>query len=260
MNRTVSKRVFWLCFFGFTSVTPSITFTQETDSTKGEVYSTVTDPVQNRLFWMSTGRVSEPYRFSLGTFELFVLQAGYTPTKYFQLNLSGTFRYWSVGTKLQLLESVGNFRGLAIGADFGFSPKSADMFITRDNIQVYTLSASFGTDNFQQHISVMQTYQSLRIRDHNSYPSYISLGLSYQPEQRTKWKTKLMAEGWIFNNNIEKQLEVGGIVAGLRSFGGNFVWEIAFFWGPTLSFGGQTSSQPRHRLYPLPYISFMWFI
>ena len=260
MKRTLAIRILWLCYLGFILLNTSIVYTQGTDSTKGEMYSTVTDPAQNRLFWMSTGRVSEPYRFSVGTFELFVLQAGYTPTKFFQLNLSGTFGYWSVGTKLQLLESARYFRGLAIGADFGFSPKSADLLITRDNIQVYTLSASFGTDNFQQHISVMQTYQPLRIRDHNPYPSYLSFGLSYQSEKATKWKIKFMVEGWIVNNDIKKQLEVGGIVAGLRSFGGNFVWEIALFFGPTLSFGGPTSSQPRLRLYPLPYISFMWFV
>ena len=85
------------------------------------------EPARNRLFTMSTGRTMPTGKLSVADFEILLVQMGYAPMDFFQLNLSylisfsrGSNPYWSIGTKVQVLQPSGVFQGLCLGADFGF--------------------------------------------------------------------------------------------------------------------------------------------
>lgn len=70
-----------------------------------------------------------------------------------------------------------------------------------------------------------------------------------------------MGELWFVNDYYKQKLELGLAMAGVRSFSKSFVWEIAFVFGPRLSFGGHSSSSSnRLQFIPIPYANFMWYI
>lgn len=238
---------------------------QETDSTTIEE---VRDPASNRLFWMSTGRVMASERGSIGFMgapylipwlpQITFVQGGYAPNGFLQFNLTGSPNYFSIGTKFQPIQTTGALLGVSLGADFGFYPQN--FAIASDNqVQALNVAASFGSEQIAAHINVMQVIQ----RNYSStgvIPSYVQLGLSTQLSKGKRIQSKLMAELWFVNEYYKKELQLGLLMVGMRSFSKFFVWEIAFLFGPRLSLGGHSSSSDKLQFIPLPYLSFMWFI
>jgi len=238
MNSSLSKRFFWLCFFGFTSVNPSITFTQETDSTKGELYPTVTDPAQNRLFWMSTGKTMPKGKFSISDFEVFLLQLGYAPTDNFHLNFSylvpfiniSSETYWSFGAKLQLFSPQGYFQGLSIGSDVGFFSK---LFKINENnntphIVTLTTSVSAGNEDLKLHINAIQLFSKWD-KSKQEIPTFLQLGSDLLVLKNSEGGAKIIVETFFTRSN--KGIYLSTIVPGIRFFGkksaGEFAWPIS---------------------------------
>lgn len=225
------------------------------------------DPASNRLFWMSAGRTAAVKRGSVGLlgapylipwfpYATF-LQVGGVPTDFLQLNATGSLGYGSVGAKVQFIPKMGLLLGVAAGADFGFYPQNSAI-LQDDRIQAYNLAVSFGSEEFAAHVNAMQIIQR------NSYaeeliPTYLQLGVSIQLDHNPHQQGKLIAEAWYVNSYSKRQLELGLILAGIRSYGRTFVMEIAFLFGPRLSFGHGSYSN-RLEFFPLPYVSLMWFI
>ena len=241
---------------GLIIVGSAFSFAQKMETTDSLQSLLVADPAQNRLFWMSTGKISAPHRVSIGVFELFVFQGGYSPTDFFQMNGSATFGYYSIGTKVQILQPMGILKGVAVGADFGFSPPSDGLLISRDQLQTYTIALSLGNDEVQLHSSAMKFIQPNDYYN-TSTPSCVQVGFELGPKNSDTRNTKFMSEFWFVNDSYESALKLGAIVFGMRSYGRTFVWEVALTVGPSLSPEGESS---RLAFYPLPYFSLMWFI
>ncbi|TAK53615.1 MAG: hypothetical protein EPO24_14160 [Bacteroidetes bacterium] len=116
-------------------------FAQSPDSS-GTTLTQVTDPLQNRLFIMPTGKILEEGRVTLTTIDVFLLQAFYSPTDYLQINVGGVLpvhhfvsgyeseSYFSYGTKFQLLRQSGLFQGLSLGADVSYYGKRRAPYTT----------------------------------------------------------------------------------------------------------------------------------
>ncbi len=238
---------------------------QEIDST---TISAVYDPASNRLFWMSTGRVMASERGSIGfmgapylipwfPYATFI-QGGYAPNSFLQFNLTGSLSYFSIGTKIQPIQTTGPLLGIAVGADFGFYPQN--FAIASDNrVQALNIAASFGSEQVAAHVNVMQVIQN-NYSTSGVIPSYVQLGLSAQLGKGKRIQSKLMAELWFVNEYYKKELQLGLLMVGMRSFSKSFVWEAAFLFGPRISFGGHGSSNDKLQFIPLPYASFMWYI
>lgn len=85
----------------------------------------VRDPASNRLFWMSTGQVMAAERGSIGFMGapyllpwaryLTFAQGGYALNSYFQFNLTGSLSYFSIGTKVQPIQTTGVLLRVALG-------------------------------------------------------------------------------------------------------------------------------------------------
>jgi len=225
------------------------------------------DPASNRVFWMSTGKISAPLRGSIGimgapylipvTPYLTFIQGGYSPTNFLQFNGTGSIGYWSMGAKGQLLQPFGVFQGLAIGFDFGFYPENNGL-IGDDQIQSYNVAASVGTEAFQGNVNVVQLVQK-RSYSTTPVPTFLQIGIQMDKKGAVDHGTKFMAEIWFVNNKTVGKLELGVLLVGIRPYGRNFVWDLAIIFGPKLSFG-HGSSTNKLQFLPLPYVSFMWFI
>ncbi len=205
---------------------------------------------------MSTGKISQPRRVSIGLFEFIVLQGGYTPTDFLQLNASATFGYWSLGTKIQLLGETGAFHGLSIGGDLGFMPDPNTQSWTQATVRWFNIASSFGSEQVEGHINFVGSGFG------PVFPSIIQIGVSTTIIKEPTNGAKLMVESWYIKNEHENKIDAVLLVAGIRAYGNSFVGEIAFMAGPSLSFdvGGGSSSPSRFEVYPIPYFSLMWFI
>lgn len=229
--------------------------------------SELRDPASNRLFWMSTGRTAAVKRTSVGLlgapylipwfpYATF-LQVGGVPTDFLQFNATGSLGYGSVGAKVQFVPKMGLLLGVAAGADFGFYPKNSAL-LQDDRIQAYNLAVSFGSEEFAAHVNTMQIIQR-NSHTEELIPTYIQLGVSIQLDHNPNRQGKFIAEAWYVNSYSRRQLELGLLLAGIRSYGRTFVFEIALLFGPRLSFGHGSSSNGL-EFFPLPYVSLMWFI
>jgi hypothetical protein len=218
------------------------------DSSKADAASRVIDPASNRLFWMSTGNISKPHHFSIGWFEFLLIQFGYTPTDFLQLNLSGTGGYFSVGTKARLLPPLGIFRGLAAGADFDYFPSNPK---NHRGLVFYTLATGFGLKSVEAHGAV----SSPSLRQTSDSQALVQGGISVLVSGDSTG-LKLIA---VWANTIEglKKGELATWATGFRAYSNTFVAELALMTIPSLSFGHATG---RERLSFVPYFSLMWFL
>ncbi|TAK53613.1 MAG: hypothetical protein EPO24_14150 [Bacteroidetes bacterium] len=229
---------------------------QEADSL--EKQEELTEASRNRLFWMSTGKISAPHRVSIGLFSFLVLQGGYSPTDFLQLNTSLTFGYWSLGSKFQLMQETEFIRGISVGADIGFSPQSESFVVTRDQLTAFTVSGSFGNENAQLHLASFMVVQPNKTWE-NTLPPSFQIGFDIQLDRDSNRQAKLMAESWWVYEPSLKKYDAAIIMIGGRSYGRTFILDVAAMIGPTLCFG-HCSSASGLRLFPLPYINLMWFI
>jgi hypothetical protein len=93
------------------------------------------DPLQNRLFFMPTGKIMEEGRISFTTVDVMFMHGAYTPTDFLQIDLSyllpigeilsGQEREINIalGSKIQTLQESGFFKGLALGLDIAYTGK-----------------------------------------------------------------------------------------------------------------------------------------
>lgn len=221
------------------------------------------EPARNRLFTMSTGRTMPTGRFSIASFEIFLLQIGYAPLDFFQLNLSyltpvsrGSQTYWSVGTKFQVLKPSGVFRGVAIGADLGFfeqvsyiAPASSYSSSIPPLVNV-NMAVSVGGEIAKMHVSVGQLQWSA---DYGKVqvPSYIQFGFDASLS-RPSATTGLKLIGELTMTQRVGTLNAAFMVIGLRGYSTHFTGDFGWPFG----FGESGSFVPGL----LPFFSFNFYL
>lgn len=213
------------------------------------------DHAQNRLFWMSTGRISTPEKFSIGNFEVLTVQAGYVPTDFLQVNASvAAGLYWSVGAKAQLFASDESIlQGLSVGTDFGFYPQYGrdfeELFKTR--LFAFNIAGSFGTRSEQLHINI------LGMTDRGQFVPMVQIGGSIDADRTGSPRgLKFMAEGFV-NASKSSKLEFFAGILGVRSYGEIFVGELAVMYFPSIAIDLIGHAQERSFIFP--YLSLAWY-
>ena len=216
----------------------SCSFSEPIDSLRNENTFSTIDPVRNRLFWMSTGQTMPQKKFSVGSYEVFLAQAGYGATEFLQFNFSwvlpifGTSdTYWSVGTKLRLLPASGFFQGVAAGADFGFFSRIFDISSTSpsEHLTSVNIAGSVGTEVFKCHVSVAQL-QFSSTQSEVPIPTFVQVGTELQLSRNPEGGgVKFVAETLF--PRTHQDLELSTVVLGLRFFGpgsaGEFAWPLS---------------------------------
>ncbi len=256
MNRTALLSLVWFSCFRFA------TYSQETRVSEGAIPSDTPEPARNRLFIMSTGQTMPAGRFSFADFEIFLLQLGYAPTDFLHLNLSylipvsrGANTYWSIGTKVEVLQPSGLFQGLAIGADFGFfgnvdyiTPASSYASSAPRLVNV-NASVSVGDENVKMHASVAQLqwrsdYGKVQV------PSYVQIGAdALVHKQSASAGLKLMGE--LMFTQHARSLNPAFMILGLRTYSAKFTGDFGWPFG----FGDSGYFVPAQ----IPFFSFTFF-
>lgn len=227
------------------------------DSTVGVVLQKP-DHARNHLFWMPTGITSTRGKFSIGLYELFATQIGYTPTKYLQLNgafssFVAGYSNWSVGAKVQILQSDESIvQGLAVGSDFGVLPRIGRSFIDNDRmIQTVTVAATLGSHSKQIHLSTV----FIDIHNTRRYVQLYQLGGSIELKSMADSRgVKLMTELSYISSNPGTVSFISGII-GFRTYGSVFVADLGGVYFPNRH--PTYISGLRNSLYP--YFSVMWY-
>lgn len=203
----------------------------------------VEDPAKNRLFVMSTGQTIPAGKVSLGSFEIFLLQAGYAPTEFLHFNLSyltffgsGASRYWSVGSKVRILSPSGAFRGLSLGADVGFFN---ELFVVSSNGDSKLLSvnvaASLGSERFGVHGSIAYLKPLSSYSSESDFPAFFQIGVDGLIRQYDNGGgLKFMLEA--FSVASRKTISGSVLIAGFRHFGNKAVFDIG--WPFAIGSGG----------------------
>lgn len=207
------------------------------------------DPSSNRLFMMSTGTISRPHHFSVGWFELLIIQLGYTPTDFLQVNLSGTGGYFSAGAKVRLLAPAGPFKGLAVGGDLGYFPANPP---EQRTLQFLTVATSVGYSWAEGHIAI-----SHRPNDRSAFGPhsvFVQSGFSLQLADGEQG-IKLMGEWWSTRGTEAGLQPIIGIV-GFRVYSSSFTGELAVFTLPRICFG-HCAGESGFTFFP--YFSLVWF-
>lgn len=201
------------------------------------------DLAQNRLFTMSTGQTMPAGKFSIADFEIFLLQGGYAPTDFLHFNLSylttfgGESAYWSVGTKLQVLTPTGMFKGLAIGADFGFFDELFGISSRYDKrIVSFNAAISVGGAAGAVHVNVAYLFSPASSVERTPFPTYVQVGTEVTVQRHANGGgIKLMGE--ILSAFSERGISGNVAIIGLRACGRSTVvdigWPIAFGDGRT---------------------------
>jgi hypothetical protein len=133
---------------------------------------------------MSTGRIIPEGKFSLSDFDIFVLQLGYAPAKFLQLNFSVVpffgNPYWSVGGKVQIVPPSGLLQGISIGCDAGYFHHISDLSsdYNSKNLVSLNMAGSFGNEYLRGHISLMQLNFSSE-SGNLGMPTWLFLGTDY---------------------------------------------------------------------------------
>jgi hypothetical protein len=202
-------------------------------------------------------------RFSIASFEIFLLQIGYAPLDFFQLNLSyltpvsrGAQTYWSVGTKFQVLQPSGVFQGLAIGADLGFFEQVS--YIAPANsyssspppLVNANMAVSIGHENAKMHVSVAQLQWSANYGK-VQVPSYIQFGFDVSMSRRSS-TAGLKVLGELTMTQRLGTLNAAFLFAGLRTYSSKFTGDFGWPFG----FGGSGSFIPGQ----LPFFSFNFYL
>lgn len=162
------------------AATDGLAQNEDNTSSLNEVY----DPGQDRLFAMSTGRTMPEGKVSVGDFIIFLLQAGYAPADFIHFNLSylttftrGSARYWSVGTKVQILKPSGALKGIAIGADVGFSDELFGISSRYDeHVVSFNIAASVGGSFGGVHLNIAYLASPASSYERAPFPTYIQVG------------------------------------------------------------------------------------
>lgn len=238
---------------------PCATFSQQTE---GENSVDSIESSRNRLFTMSTGRTMSAGKLSVTDFEFFLAQLGYAPTGFLQVNLSfllpisKTINYWSVGTKVQVLQPSGFFRGLSIGADVGFFgeenyfvPVNVNGSSTPPLVNV-NVAASIGNDRAGLHTSFSQLQWSANY-GRVAVPSYAQLGADIVVSRQTATAgLKLMSE-MTWTQRLGS-LNPAFMFVGLRTFSSTFTADFGWPFG----FGESGSFIPSQ----IPFFSFNFYL
>jgi hypothetical protein len=62
-----------------------------------EQHTTYTDPIENRLFWMSTANTLEKASFWVSLHTFYLIQGGYAPTDFLHFNITTALPIWNYG-------------------------------------------------------------------------------------------------------------------------------------------------------------------
>ncbi|MBX2989578.1 MAG: hypothetical protein KF749_00270 [Bacteroidetes bacterium] len=215
-----------------------------------EVY----DPGQNRLFAMSTGRTMPEGKVSIGDFMLFLLQAGYAPADFIHFNLSylttftrSSARYWSVGTKVQILKTNGVVKGIAIGADFGFFDELFGVASRYDERVVsFNIAASVGGTFGGVHLNMAYLASPASGYGRAPFPTYIQIGTDMiLSRYESGGGLKLMGE--ILTTPGNRGISGNVAIVGIRVCSPKSVFDIG--WPFALGEGRAVASQ-------VPFLSF----
>jgi len=248
------KRYFCI-IIAFIMITPYVAKSQEN-------FSSPSDPVQNRLFWMSTGKTMPKGKFSVMDAEVFLLQLGYAPTNFAHLNFSWELplfgidnTYWSIGSKFQLIPTSGIFQGLAVGADVGFFSRIFEISSTSESKRLFSvnIAASFGNYFAKAHISVSQL-QFSSSQSTILIPTYLQLGTDIQFIRNDDGSgAKFIAE--TFFSRGKTDLTLNTLIIGIRFFGKGSAGEFGWPFSTINFFSSSSTLQP----WSVPYASITLF-
>ncbi len=191
---------------------------------------TVSDPIHNRLFWMSTGNTVPKGKFWGSSYTFFLIQGGYAITDYFHFNLTTQLPIWGntflgTGVKFQIYKSDELVRGIAIGADWFianklFSPNTNP----RENFYG-NISFSLGSDYTKLHLNVTQFFRNETEYSDSHY--WGQVGFETIISSKEKGGIKFITEG-IIPQNYDEGFELSLFLMGVRTYRNNFVAELAF--------------------------------
>ncbi len=190
---------------------------------------TVSDPVQNRLFWMSTGNIVPKGKFWGSMYTFFLIQGGYAITDYFHINLTTNLPIWGssflgTGAKFQIYKSNDLVRGVAIGADWFIANKLFSSGYMGKNFYG-NLSVSLGTDYTKLHFNITQFFQ--KETEYSNSHSWAQVGFETIVSSKEKGGVKFIAEGMI-PQTYDERFELSLFLIGVRAYRSNFVSELAF--------------------------------
>ncbi|MDP2207170.1 MAG: hypothetical protein Q8K98_00155 [Bacteroidota bacterium] len=189
----------------------------------------VSDPVQNRLFWMSTGNTIPEGKFWGSMYTFFLIQGGYAITDYFHLNLTTNLPIWGssflgTGAKFQIYKGDDFVRGVAIGADWFIANKLFSSGYMGENFYG-NLSLSLGTDYTKLHFNITQFFQ--KETEYSRSHSWAQVGFETIISSKDKGGVKFIAEGMV-PQTYDERFELSLFLIGVRAYRSNFVSELAF--------------------------------
>lgn len=215
---------------------------QQRDTIATEVSNEIIDPAQNRLFMMSTGRTMPPEKFSIADFEVFLLQLGYAPTDFIHFNASyiipiggGNSPYWSLGTKVQVIQPAGAFQGLAIGGDIGFFEVLFEFSSTTRTENLVSLNAamSIGNETAKIHFNIAHFVNGKSSSSSSvGFPSYSQIGADVRLSNTLKFIVEATLPS--SQNGLNGSLILAGFRAMGKKFAGDFAW--GFFKATSTTF------------------------
>lgn len=195
-----------------------------------ENVATVSDPVQNRLFWMSTGNTVPKGKFWGSMYTFYLVQGGYAFTDYFHLNLTIPLPIWGssvlgTGAKFQFYKSDDLVRGIAIGADWFIADKLFSSSSSMKENFYGNISFTLGTNSTKLHFNVTQFFQEET--EYSNSHSWAQIGFETNVSSTQKGGAKIIAEGMIPQTYGER-FELSLFLIGVRAYRSNFVGEFAF--------------------------------
>jgi len=197
-------------------------------------------------------------KFSLSDFEIFVLQMGYAPTKFLQLNFSIVpffdNPYWSVGSKIQIVPPSGLLQGISVGCDAGFFHHISDLSWDHNSKYLVSLNmaGSFGNEYLRGHISLMQLNFSSE-SGNIGIPTWLFLGTDYFVYQFMNGDgIKLILETYYARAN--SKLEQYVYLFGVRFFSNTTALDIAAPFSRYKNFLNDDRNK-KYYLWTPPYFS-----
>lgn len=211
----------------------------------------VSDPVQNRLFWMSTGNTVPKGKFWASMYTFYLIQGGYAITDYFHLNLTKQAPIWGssvlgTGAKFQIYKGDDLVRGVAIGADWFLANKLFSSDYTGENF-FGNVSFTLGTDNTKLHLNVTQFFQEET--QYSRSHSWAQVGFETIISSTQKGGAKFIAEGTMPQTSDER-FELSLFLLGVRAYRNSFVTELAFVFTRFSFF----SERDKFEIIKFPYI------
>ncbi len=213
---------------------------------------TFSDPVQDGLFSMPTGRGIARNQFYFSAVNGLFLKSGFAPTDFLHFNASYLFGVdnrpgrWSLGTTVHLLQSRKFLRGLSLGGYVGTLEGYHGMGYETHRRSVLSLVAalSLGDDNVQGHMGAARHFW-LQKQDYPLFvTSYVQIGADFVLHRsESGGGLKLMGEFTIPQFADLPFAKTGSrYIFGIRYIGGKFMGDAGWIFRSSSSLAEDNSA------------------